>query len=55
MVAYHSQRVRSALAAGIVAIALMSAPTASRAQEILLGGVGPLSQPGASERPAFVI
>ena len=46
MVAYHSQRIRSALTAGIVAIALMSASTASRAQEILLGGVGPLSQPG---------
>src|SRR6188472_2500487 len=46
MVAHHSQWIRSASAAGIAAIALMSAPTASRAQEILLGGVGPLSQPG---------
>src|SRR3954453_23828686 len=46
MVAHHSQWIRSALGAGIAAIAVMATPTASKAQEILLGGVGPLSQPG---------
>src|SRR3954465_265424 len=46
MVAHHSQWIRSALGAGIAAIAVLATPTASKAQEILLGGVGPLSQPG---------
>jgi len=46
MIARNSQWITSALAASIAAVALITAPTASRAQEILLGGVGPLSQPG---------
>jgi branched-chain amino acid transport system substrate-binding protein len=46
MIARNSQWIASALAASIAAIALITAPSASRAQDILLGGVGPLSQPG---------
>jgi branched-chain amino acid transport system substrate-binding protein len=36
----------SALGAGLVLLASLTLPVAGRAQEILLGGVGPLSQPG---------
>jgi branched-chain amino acid transport system substrate-binding protein len=46
MIARNSKWITSTLAASIAAIALMTAPTAGRAQDILLGGVGPLSQPG---------
>ena len=48
MIARNSQWIASALAASIAAIALMTAPTASRAQDILLGGVGPSRSPAMS-------
>jgi branched-chain amino acid transport system substrate-binding protein len=46
MSARNSQWITSIWAASLAAIVLISAPSASRAQDILLGGVGPLSQPG---------
>jgi branched-chain amino acid transport system substrate-binding protein len=46
MGAPNSQWITSTWAASLAVIVLMSAPSASRAQDILLGGVGPLSQPG---------
>jgi hypothetical protein len=46
MIARNSQWITSIFAASAAAIALITAPTASHAQDILLGGVGPLSQPG---------
>jgi branched-chain amino acid transport system substrate-binding protein len=46
MIARNAQWITSIFAASAAAIALITVPTASHAQDILLGGVGPLSQPG---------
>jgi branched-chain amino acid transport system substrate-binding protein len=46
MTALNSRKVLPTAAAGLAAAMLIGVPAVSHAQDILLGGVGPLSQPG---------